>query len=87
MDGAGAVLLRYTSPPAVPLWAAGACGGCGQDFTHDPRRVPVLAGQLGRPMPTCRVCWDRRNLLRTSLGLPEEGRPWCYPEDYPQARQ
>lgn len=68
-------------PDYVPAMAHMTCGGCGGDFTADPVHVMVLAG-----WPCCLTCWDKRNYLRSRTGLPVQGRPLCYPEDY-QRRQ
>ena len=63
------------------LWADLTCG-CGARFVADPLTVPFfhLQGQKGHPC--CRPCWDRRAVLRKAQGLPEQGRPRCYPDDY-----
>lgn len=91
MDGAGAIVLNPPRPldprpeeaPRRVLWAALTCGGCGSPFTADPARVPCFATDLGN-CPACGRCWDRRNRMRARLGLPAQGRPQCYPADYPQ---
>jgi hypothetical protein len=73
------LLLADRAP--VPRMATMVCGGCGGQFAADPAHVMVLLG-----WPCCLTCWDKRNYLRSRTGLPVQGRPPCYPEDY-QRRQ
>lgn len=67
-------LLRIS--PARPLLASLRCG-CGARFEANVKTVPVF-----RELPCCQGCWDRLNRLRAAIGLPEWGRPPCYPGDY-----
>ncbi len=71
-------LLRVTSAEAaLPRFLSLKCGGCGRRFDANTSTVPVFRGH-----PCCRVCWDRRAVLRARAGLPAQARPRCYPEDY-----
>lgn len=64
------------------LWADLTCGSCGRHFTAEPYKVPCFQPP-GKPnMPCCLACWDRRAVLRALAGLPDQGRPACYPSDY-----
>lgn len=64
------------------LWADLRCGGCGKHFVAEPDRVPCFQPPEHPKMPVCLTCWDRRAILRARLGLPQQGRPSCYPSDY-----
>ncbi len=71
-------LLRITSAESArPRFLSLKCGGCGLRFDASPSTVPVFKGH-----PCCRACWDQRSALRARAGLPAQGRPACYPEDY-----
>ncbi len=72
-------LLRVTSAEtARPVFLSLKCGGCGQRFDANVATVPVFKGH-----PCCGRCWDFRAELRARAGLPSQGRPACYREDYP----
>jgi hypothetical protein len=62
------------------VWVELVCGGCGTMFTADPDRVPCFTTAMGK-FGICRPCWDRRNRLRAAGGMPQDGRPACYPGD------
>jgi len=69
-------------PADVPMMGSMVCGGCGGVFMADPTRTPVLMG-----WPCCLTCWDKRAMLRSRVGLPMQGRPLCYPEDYQEGNE
>jgi hypothetical protein len=73
----GPVPLLLQRPPGVPPMATMVCGGCGGQFAGNPHAVMVLAN-----WPCCMTCWEKRAYLRARMGLPEQERPPCYPEDY-----
>jgi hypothetical protein len=77
---ARAVIVHPACP--VRVWVQFQCGSCGRDFDADPNRVPTFTTRLGK-WAMCAACWDRRNRLRAAIGEPPQGRPPCYPGDYP----
>jgi hypothetical protein len=74
------VPLLLTRAPGIPQLATMMCGGCGGQFAGNPATVMVL-----NRWPCCLTCWEKRGYLRSRMGLPEQGRPPCYPEDYQEA--
>lgn len=64
------------------LWVRLICGGCGNGFTADPDKVPMLAPEGQKRRPTCKACWDLRNRVRAAANLPQDDRPNSYPEDW-----
>lgn len=72
----GQHLVPETCP--VQVWGIFMCGWCTGTFHAAVRLVPKFDQRA-----CCLNCWEMRNRMRVVQGLPAEGRPLAFPEDYP----